>query len=32
LIALREPIIELFFQQGKFSASDTTATAWALLF
>lgn len=32
LIALREPIIQLFFQQGKFTAADTASTAWALLF
>lgn len=32
LIALREPVIQLFFQQGKFTAADTAATAWALLF
>jgi putative peptidoglycan lipid II flippase len=32
LIALREPIIQLFFQQGKFTAADTSSTAWALLF
>lgn len=32
LIALREPIIGLLFQQGQFTAADTTATAWALLF
>lgn len=32
LIALREPIIQLLFQQGHFTAADTSATAWALLF
>ncbi|MGE5370856.1 MAG: murein biosynthesis integral membrane protein MurJ [Solirubrobacterales bacterium] len=32
LIALREPVIELFFQQGRFTAADTTATAWAVLY
>ncbi|NLW91370.1 MAG: murein biosynthesis integral membrane protein MurJ [Syntrophomonadaceae bacterium] len=31
LIALREPIIQLLFQQGQFTASNTQATAEALL-
>lgn len=31
LIALREPIIQLLFQQGQFTASNTQATAVALL-
>lgn len=32
LIALRTPIIRLLFQQGLFTAEDTRATAFALLF
>ncbi|MEZ5318011.1 MAG: murein biosynthesis integral membrane protein MurJ [Vicinamibacterales bacterium] len=32
LIALAGPIIELLFQGGKFSASDTASTAQALMF
>jgi putative peptidoglycan lipid II flippase len=32
LMALREPIIQLPFQQGMFSASDARVTAWVLMF
>jgi len=32
LIALREPIIGLFFQQGKFTAADTASTGLVLAF
>ncbi len=32
LIALREPVIRLLFQQGKFTAEATSATAYALFF
>ncbi|MBU4310740.1 murein biosynthesis integral membrane protein MurJ [bacterium] len=32
LIILRTPIIRLIFQYKKFTAYDTSATAWALLF
>ncbi len=32
LIVLREPIVALLFQRGKFLPGDTTRTAWALLF
>lgn len=32
MMALREPIVQLFFQQGKFDAGDTSATAMALFF
>ncbi len=32
LIVLRTPIIRLLFQYKKFTAYDTSATAWALLF
>lgn len=32
LIVLREPIVRLLFQQGQFTAEDTAATAYALLF
>ena len=32
LIALRTPIIRVLFQQGLFTAEDTQATAYALLF
>src|SRR5690606_27390121 len=31
LIALREPIVRLLFQHGRFLAEDTVATAWATL-
>ena len=31
LIALREPLIQLLFQQGKFTASDTAATCLVLI-
>jgi len=32
LIALKTPIVRLLFQQGRFTAADTQATAYALLF
>lgn len=32
LIALRVPVVRVLFQQGKFTAQDTEATAYALLF
>ncbi|MGE5381243.1 MAG: murein biosynthesis integral membrane protein MurJ [Methylocystaceae bacterium] len=32
MIAVREPLIQLFFQHGKFTSADTLATAAALLF
>lgn len=32
LIALREPVIQLLFQQGKFTAADTVSTGLPLLF
>ncbi len=32
IILLRYPIIGLIFEHGKFTADDTTRTAWALLF
>lgn len=32
LIILREPIVRLLFQHGKFTSADTEATAYALLF
>lgn len=32
LVALRTPIIKLLFQRGNFTAEDTQATAYALLF
>ncbi len=32
LIALREPIISLFFQQGRFTADDTVSTGLVLAF
>lgn len=32
LIALREPIVRLLFQQGRFTPEDTQATAYALFF
>jgi len=31
LLALREPIVRLLFQHGRFTAADTDATAWATL-
>lgn len=31
LIALREPIVRLLFEHGRFQPSDTVATAWATL-
>lgn len=31
LILLREPIVSLLFQRGKFTAEDTQLVAWALL-
>src|SRR5574341_41615 len=32
LIVLRVPLIRLLFERGEFTATDTQATAWALLF
>lgn len=32
LIALREPIVRLLFEQGRFTPEDTQATAYALFF
>jgi len=32
LIALKTPVVRLLFQQGNFTAEDTAATAYALLF
>jgi putative peptidoglycan lipid II flippase len=32
LIVLRQPIIEVLFQHGDFTAADTILTAWPLLF
>ena len=32
LIVLRTPIVAFLFQSGKFTADDTSRTAWALLF
>ncbi len=32
LLTLREPIIALLLERGAFDATDTTMTAWALLF
>ena len=31
LIVLANPIVELVFERGRFSASDTTHTAWAVM-
>ena len=31
LLVLREPIVRLLFQHGRFTAADTDATAWATL-
>ncbi|AKU92515.1 murein biosynthesis integral membrane protein MurJ [Vulgatibacter incomptus] len=31
LLALREPIVRLLFQHGRFTPEDTVATAWATL-
>lgn len=32
LIALKTPVVRLLFQQGRFTAADTQATSYALLF